>query len=74
MFAATVSLTPTFAVTGGADLFADDLVRQDPQRNYDVTRDGRFVMVGDTIPWKGPDLIVIMNWLPELRARLRAAR
>jgi serine/threonine-protein kinase len=75
LFTATVSRTPTFAVTGGAPLFVDDLLREDPQRNYDVTLDGtRFVMLGDTIARKTPDQIVVMNWFTEFRARLRAAR
>ena len=75
LFATTLSRTPTLSVTGGASTFADDFESGYQQRNYDVTPDGkRFVMVGDTIPVKGPDLIVVMNWFTELRARLRAAR
>jgi serine/threonine-protein kinase len=74
LFAARVSLTPTFEVKGGAPLFVDDFMRANPQRNYDVTRDGRFVMVGDTVAPKAPDQVVVLNWLTEFRARLRAAR
>jgi hypothetical protein len=56
-------------------LFADDLVRADPQRSYDVMPDGkRFLMVGDTTAWKGPQWVVVVNWFTELRARLRAVR
>jgi len=75
LFAATISPAPTFAVSGGAPVFADSLEGGREARNYDVTPDGtHFVMVGDTIPPKQPDMIVILNWLPELRDRLRAAR
>ena len=74
MFAASISRIPSFAVTGSAPLFADDLHRVGPQRNYDVTLDGRFVMIGDTIPQRDPDHVVIVNWFEELRARLHAAR
>ena len=74
LFAAPVRRTPTFAVTGGAPLFADDLIRVNPQRNYDVTRDGRFVMIGDTTRPKAADQILILHWFTELGDRLRAAR
>ena len=72
--ATTISRTPTFAVSAGATIFADSLEGGHSGRNYDVTPDGEhFVMVGDTVPMKQPDMIVILNWLPELRARLRAS-
>lgn len=73
LFAATVTRTPTFAVTGGDVLFADDLRRVENQRSYDVMPDGqRFVMVGDTAAMKRPDQVIVINWFTELRAQLRA--
>jgi Tol biopolymer transport system component len=75
LFAAAVSRTPGFAVTGGGPLFTDNFQRVEPHRNYDVMPDGkRFVMIGDTVAERAPDQIVVMNWFTELRARLRAAR
>jgi serine/threonine-protein kinase len=74
LVAATMLRTPNLAAPRTAPLFADDLLRANPQRNYDVTLDGRFVMIGDTIAAKAPDQVVILNWFTELRTRLRAAR
>lgn len=74
LFAATILRSPAFAVAGGAPLFTDKFLRMNPQRNYDVTADGRFVMLGDTMAPQAPDQVVIMNWFTDLRARLRAAR
>jgi Tol biopolymer transport system component len=76
LVAATVSRTArTFAVRSAVALFADDLFRGEPQRNYDVMLGmDRFVMVGDTTARKTPDQIVVLNWFTELRARLRAGR
>ena len=75
LFAASFSTKPNFKVTGNVALFADDLFRGAPHRNYDVTRDGKqFVMIGDTTAQRTADLVVIMNWFSELDARLRAVR
>ena len=75
LFAATIRRSPTFAVAAGKPLFVDEFGRGGlAQRNYDVTLDGRFVMVGDTIAPKAPDQVVITGWFTELRARLRAPR
>ncbi len=61
-------------MTGTARLFAEDFGGGLPHRNYDVAPDDtHFVMVSNTAAQK-PDAIVIVNWFPELRARLRAAR
>jgi len=71
-------------VTGGASpsitrrrmLFADtfDGDMPMPHRNYDVMPDGRrFVMIAPTGD-ATPETIVVLNWTPELRARLSANR
>jgi Tol biopolymer transport system component len=52
-------------------LFADSY-RADVEGNhqkYDIARDGRFVVMRDAS--KGGDIIVVVNWLTEVRAKLR---
>jgi hypothetical protein len=52
-------------------LFADSY-RADVElhrQTYDVARDGRFVVMRDAS--QGGDIIVVVNWLTEVRAKLR---
>ena len=72
MMAATISTTPTFAVTGRAALFTDEyMFAQAPHPNYDVSPDGtRFLMLKSA---EQPQLFVAYGWLNELRARMRSA-
>jgi serine/threonine-protein kinase len=66
--AATLSTTPSFTVTAREDLFEGDFVFQAVHAEYDVTPDGRQILlpqfVGDVV-----QTIVVQNWLSELRAR-----
>jgi hypothetical protein len=36
-------------------------------RMYDVAKDGRFLMIKDAIPDRGPSIVVTQNWLEELK-------
>ncbi len=71
LIAASVTPSPSFAVTGRTDLFADEYVfAQAPHANYDVSPDGRFLMVKGAASQK---LFVVYSWLSELRSRMQAA-
>ena len=71
LVAASVTTSPSFAVTGRTELFADEYVfAQAPHANYDVAPDGRFLMVKGTASQR---LSVVYGWLSELRSRMHAA-
>jgi len=65
-----VRARPTFEVLSRAPLLADRYDGDMPHTNYDVTPDGRrFVLVAsDTAAGSA---VVVVNWLTELRARLK---
>lgn len=75
MLAADIAIRPTISVTNRRVLFTDafDGDMPMPHRNYDVTRDEKFIMIAAN---KGdaPQTIVVLNWLDELRAKLSAAK
>lgn len=75
MFVADIATAPNLSVTNRRVLFTDafDGDMPMPHRNYDLTRDGQFVMIAANAGDK-PQTIVVLNWLQELRAKLRAAR
>jgi hypothetical protein len=50
-------------------LFADTYRSSDDRQNYDVSRDGRFVVARAASEEGG--IVVVVNWLAELRAKLR---
>jgi dipeptidyl aminopeptidase/acylaminoacyl peptidase len=59
------------SVTRRDSLFAD-AYRLDAnfnRQNYDIARDGRFIVVGNASEER--DIIVVANWLTEVRAKLR---
>jgi serine/threonine-protein kinase len=63
--------TPNLAVTSRRRLFTDTFDGAMPHRNYDVARDGSgFVMLSGG----RADAVVVLNWLPTLRARLARAK
>ena len=68
-----VTVTPALAITSRTTLFKgafDEHLM--PHRNYDVAPDGSgFLMVS---PPKNPETVMVLDWLPELRARLARAR
>ncbi|MEO8335402.1 MAG: protein kinase [bacterium] len=70
LFAASVTSGPSFVVGARAPLFTDDFEGEMPHSNYDVTPDGkRFIMVAARTQG-GPETVVVVNWLSELRAKL----
>ncbi len=49
-------------------LFSDPYYVVQAGRSYDVARDGRFLMIKNTTPQAAaPQLVVILNWLEELK-------
>ncbi|MEO8227125.1 MAG: protein kinase [Gemmatimonadota bacterium] len=72
LMAATITTTPSLAVTARTAIFADDyMFAQAPHANYDVSPDGtRFLMVKSA---QQPELFVVYGWADELRAQLRGA-
>ena len=66
----------TFKEVGGAltivrqdSLFADAYRSSEDRQDYDVSRDGRFVVARDASEEGG--IVVVVNWLAEVRAKLR---
>jgi hypothetical protein len=71
MIAAHVSTVPRFAVTGRDSLFEGDFATSAGHQSYDVTRVGRqFLMMQ---PEAEEQVIMVLNWFTELRARIRAS-
>jgi eukaryotic-like serine/threonine-protein kinase len=75
MLVATIVTEPSLAVSDRRTLFTEtfDSDMPMPHRNYDVSPDGRFVMIaaaGD----HGLETVVGISWLNELRARLSQVR
>jgi eukaryotic-like serine/threonine-protein kinase len=69
MMVATVTTSPTFAVTSRKMLFASDYFDLPGHASFDVSPDGkRFLMLKQSI--SGDQVIVAHNWREEMRARL----
>ncbi len=67
-----VAVTPTLAITSRTTLFKgafDEHLMQ--HRNYDVAPDGSGFLI--LAPPKNPETVMVLDWLPELRARLARA-
>jgi dipeptidyl aminopeptidase/acylaminoacyl peptidase len=86
VMAVTVQLTPTFSADNPTKLFDAPSVLLDGRfiatgthRTYDVSRDGRFLMIkenagsseGNAPP---ASMIVVQNWFEELKAKVAAAK
>jgi Tol biopolymer transport system component len=70
MLAARVATVPAFSVTGREVLFEGNYSTNASHQNYDVTPDGQgFLMLQ---PDSDVEVVVVLNWLTELRARIRA--
>ena len=70
MIAARISLAPQFSVTGRDVLFEGDYLTGASHQSYDVSRDGRaFLMLQRET---SEELIMVLNWSTELRAKMRA--
>jgi len=71
MFAARVTTVPAFSVTGREVLFEGSYSAGAGHQNYDVAPGGQgFLMLQ---PDGDVQVVVVLNWLTELRARLRAS-
>ena len=69
-----VQTTPTFSAGPATTLFAT-LYYDEATRGYDVSPDGqRFLMIKDTAATRAPTMVVVLNWLEELKAKLSAPR
>ncbi|HJU73441.1 MAG TPA: hypothetical protein VJ717_06830, partial [Gemmatimonadaceae bacterium] len=69
----TYSSTPGFTVTSSRTLFSGNYELHPFHQNYDVTPDGkRFIMVKPGN--EEPQLVVVVNWIEELRQRLGVRR
>jgi len=70
MLAARVTTVPTFSVTGREVLFEGNYVSNSSHQNYDVAPDGQgFLMLQ---PETDVEVVMVLNWITELRARIRA--
>ena len=68
MMAARVVTTPTFSVVRPEKLFTGHIYSGSGGRPYDVSANGRFLMVkGDGDNTVQESIVVIANWLSELR-------
>ncbi|HQR18976.1 MAG TPA: hypothetical protein PK948_11415, partial [Gemmatimonadales bacterium] len=73
LLAARVVLAPAFAVTGRDTLFEGPYTTDPFHPNYDVTPDGRsFVMIRPVE--QDRQLIMVVNWVEELRQRTKGAK
>jgi serine/threonine protein kinase/Tol biopolymer transport system component len=75
MLVADIVARGSLSVTKRRVLFSDafDGDMPMPHRNYDLTRDGKFIMIAANASDK-QQTIVVLNWLDELRAKLAAAK
>ena len=74
LYAASVSTQPTFEVGGQRGLFLDTYQHNNNHTNYDrnpIT--GEFLMLGQAMDTDA-SLVVVINWVDELRSRMRGDR
>jgi serine/threonine-protein kinase len=70
MMAVPFTSSPGFSAEAPIPLFVDKYDREHrDDRNYDVARDGRFLMLRFEAPSGPPQLHVVLNWFRELRDR-----
>ena len=68
MMAVPFTTTSGFSAGTPVPLFPDKYNREHrDNRNYDVARDGRFLMLRVQAPPGPPQLHVVLNWFRELR-------
>ena len=70
MMAVDVTLSPAFVAGTPQPLFEIQTVPGSPYRHYDVSRDGRFLMVrGPEGPPSPPvtQMVLVLNWFEELK-------
>ncbi|MEP6990581.1 MAG: hypothetical protein ABJA80_06575, partial [bacterium] len=70
VFAATIVAAPTFSVGKPSLLFRHTYEGEMPHANFVELSDGHLVMIGAPAGVE-PDMVVVVNWLSELRRRVR---
>ena len=75
MLIAQMKPGPTLTLLGRRVLFIDsfDGDMPMPHRNYDMMPDGRRFIMMSAAPGQQPQTIVVLNWLTDFRARVKAA-
>jgi hypothetical protein len=69
MMAAEVTLGATFSARSPQILFvASNLATDALHHAYDVSRDGRFLMINQAVD-EDPELVMVFNWFDELLGR-----
>jgi eukaryotic-like serine/threonine-protein kinase len=70
--AVPVSMTPQFQTGHAVQLFSTSrYVAAGQSRSYDVTADGRrFLFIKEMTAPSGPSIVVVLNWIEELKARM----
>jgi len=73
MMRVPVTFTPTFAHELPQPLFDASSYESGIGRNFDIASDGRFLMVEteEAAVGEQPELVVVVNWLDEVRARVK---
>ena len=70
MMAVAVTLSPTFTVGPPHELFEGRYAVGSPHRNYDVSPDGRFLMLQEppvTPPAPVTQMVLVLDWFEELK-------
>jgi serine/threonine-protein kinase len=68
-----LAFAPRLTVSERRVLFRDAFEGDMPHADYDVTRDGKHFVTVAPGSAAAPETVVILNWLPQLRAKLSAA-
>ena len=71
---AALVTAPSLAIAARERLFEGAFDGEMAHRNYDVSPDGKHFLMIAADSAANPEAVVVLNWLPELRARLSAAR
>ena len=64
---------PTFRAGNAESLFEQRYATYVERRNYDIAPDGRFLMIKEAAATDGAtaqQLVVVLNWFEELKARV----
>ncbi len=72
MMEATVTTSPTFAVTSRRALFQGDFYFNPAHAMFDVSPDGNSLLMLRNDPSSAEQIVVIHNWQAELRAKAKA--
>ena len=74
MMATSIRTSPGFSRTTPRTLFDGDYLTSRNARQYDVGRDGRFVMLEASFApdqeARRPRITVVLNWFEDLKARV----